>query len=88
MTYCAYVIDRMTGETVSRHKSYAAADKAATRRGERYAVKASSAYQIPSVTRQANFRARQAAAGKTEVRGIYATPDNAAKIKRYAARLK
>ena len=41
----------------------------------------------PTKTRQAEYRARQAAAGKSEVRGIYATPDNAAKIKRYAARL-
>lgn len=46
--------------------------------------------QAPKSTaeRQAEYRARKADDGKTEVRGIYATPENAAKIKRYAARLK
>lgn len=38
--------------------------------------------------RQAAYRARQAEAGKTEVRGIFATPENAEKIRRYAGRLK
>ena len=38
--------------------------------------------------RQDKFRAARDAEGKKEVRGIYATPDNAAKIKRYAAKLK
>jgi len=38
--------------------------------------------------RQAAYRARQAETGKTEVRGIFATPENAEKIKRYAAKLK
>ena len=46
--------------------------------------------QAPKSTaeRQAEYRARKADDGKTEVRGIYATPENAAKIKRYAARFK
>lgn len=38
--------------------------------------------------RQAAYRARQAKTGKTEVRGIFATPENAEKIRRYAAKLK
>lgn len=38
--------------------------------------------------RQAAYRARQAETGKTEVRGIYATSENAKKIRRYAAKLK
>lgn len=38
-----------------------------------------------SVTeRQDDFRARHAEAGRKEVRGIYATPENAVKIKAYA----
>lgn len=37
--------------------------------------------------RQAEYRARQAHAGKAEVRGIFATPANAEKIRRYAAKL-
>lgn len=36
----AVVIDRMTGDIVSQHKTYQAADKAATKLGDRYAVKA------------------------------------------------
>ena len=42
--YAAVVIDRMTGDIVSKHKSYAAADKAATKRGDRYAVEPWRAY--------------------------------------------
>ena len=38
------VVDRLTGDVVSRHRSYKAADKAATKRGERYAVRADRAY--------------------------------------------
>ena len=38
--------------------------------------------------RQAAYRARQAEIGKTEVRGIYATPKNAERIRKYAAKLK
>lgn len=34
--------------------------------------------------RQASYRARQAETGKSEVRGIFATPENAEKIRRYA----
>ena len=36
--YAAVVVDRMTGDIVSKHKSYDAANKAATKRGGRYAV--------------------------------------------------
>lgn len=38
--------------------------------------------------RQATYRARQAENGKAEVRGIFATPENAEKIRRYASKLK
>lgn len=38
--------------------------------------------------RQAAYRARQAEAGKAEVRGIFATLANAEKIRKYAAKLK
>ena len=37
--------------------------------------------------RQAAYRARKADAGKTEVRGIFATHENAEKIRRYAGKL-
>ena len=40
----AVVVDRLTGEIVSKHRSYSAADKAATKRGDRYAVRADRAY--------------------------------------------
>mgnify|MGYP000013421828 CR=1 FL=1 len=42
--YAAVVVDRMTGDIVSKHKSYAAADKAAAKRGDRYAVESWRAY--------------------------------------------
>jgi len=83
----AAVIDRMTDEVVSRHRSYQAADKAATKRGERYTVK-DMAQAKTIAERQSAYRARQAENGKAEVRGIFATPANAEKIKRYAAKLK
>ena len=38
--------------------------------------------------RQAAYRTRKAEIGKTEVRGIFATTENADKIRKYAARLK
>ncbi len=37
--------------------------------------------------KQRRFRLRQREAGRHEVRGIYATPDERAKIKAYAKRL-
>lgn len=37
--------------------------------------------------RQAAYRARQAHAGKAEVRGIFATVEDAEKIRRYASKL-
>jgi len=42
----------------------------------------------PTAERQAAYRARQAGAGKAEVRGIFATLANAEKIRKYAAKLK
>ena len=42
--YAAVVVDRMTGDIVSKHKSYDAANKAATKRGNRYAVQSWRAY--------------------------------------------
>ena len=46
--------------------------------------------QAPKTTaeRQAAFRAKKAAAKLQEVRGIFASAENAVKIRRYAARLK
>ena len=41
-----------------------------------------------TVERQAAFRARKTEAGKAEVRGIYATPEQAEKVKKYAERIK
>lgn len=38
--------------------------------------------------RQAAYRERKAAEQKTEVRGIFATTENAEKIRRYAQKLK
>jgi hypothetical protein len=42
--YAAVVVDRMNGDIVSKHKSYNAANKAATKRGDRYAVESWRAY--------------------------------------------
>lgn len=38
--------------------------------------------------RQAEFRKRKKAAGLIEVRGIYATPEDAERIKRYVERIR
>jgi len=42
--YAAVVVDRTNGDIVSKHKSYNAANKAATKRGDRYAVESWRAY--------------------------------------------
>lgn len=51
-------------------------------------VTARSNKPMTNAERQDRLRKAHDAAGRKEVRGIYATPENAAKIKRYAARLK
>jgi len=87
MAYVAAVVDRLTGNIVSRHRTYLAADRAACKLGDRYGID-DLADAKSNAERQAAYRARHAEKDKTEVRGIFATPANAEKIRRYAAKLK
>ena len=86
MSNVAAVVDRLTGNIISRHRTYQAADKAACKLGERYGIVDLAAARS-TAERQSAHRARQAENGKAEVRGIFATPENAEKIKRYASKL-
>mgnify|MGYP000888433405 FL=1 len=86
MSNVAAVVDRLTGNIISRHRTYQAADIAACKMGERYGIVDLAAARS-NADRQSAYRARKADVGKTEVRGIFATHENAEKIRRYAGKL-
>lgn len=83
----AAVIDRMTGDVVSRHQSYGAADKAASKRGWRYAVKIISDPVPTRAEMMARLRKERIANGLVELR-LWITPEHKDRVIKYVARLK